>query len=269
MCNKVDLILPWLPKKLEALHKQEQENRTRSVLHINADKSSKEHLETVYASLNTLFELTISYENQTDDELTIQALGIRLFNSIVSSLEMLLAGYYQCSVMLQRDILETGFLLDFFSIDGSVISAWARSTREERLERYSPSKTREALDRRDGFTKERRKETYLTMCEYATHPTYQGNVMLAPNKLAKIGPFFDPNYLVFLVQELAMRVPYFTLIYSGHFKQLPTRFSEVRAGFVDKLKIWSERYLKISFAGIGTDQIEQCLETLSQGFFGD
>lgn len=269
MSNKGNLILPWLPENLEALHKQEGENRTRSVLHINADKSSKDHLEIVYASLNTLFELTISYQNQTDDELTIQALGIRLFNSIVSSLELLLAGYYQCSVMLQRDVLETGFLLDFLSIDESNISAWARCTREERLEKYSPRKIRQALDERDGFRKEQRKEAYQSMCENASHATYQGNVLIAPDKLVRIGPFFDPKYLRFLVQELAMRAPYFALICSGHFRQLPTLFSDVRADFVVKLKIWSERYMKISFGGIGTDQIEQCIETLSQGFFGD
>jgi len=116
MNDKSNLILPWLPENLESLNKQEEENRTQSILQINADPKLKDHLEIVYASLNMLYNITISYKNQTDDELTIQYIGIRLFNSIVSSFKLLLTGYYQSSVILQRDILEIGFLLDFFSI---------------------------------------------------------------------------------------------------------------------------------------------------------
>jgi hypothetical protein len=56
----------------------------------------------VEASLDTIHAFTIKHERPTEDELTIQRLGIRLFNAEASALSLLLAGYYQNSVTLQR-----------------------------------------------------------------------------------------------------------------------------------------------------------------------
>lgn len=262
MDDKNNLILRWLPENLESLNKQEEENRTNSILEINADSRLKDHLEIVYASLNMLYDLTISYENQTDDELTIQYLGIRLFNSIVSSLKLLLAGYYQSSVILQRDILETGFLLDFFSIDHSKISDWKKSSRKERYNKYRPSIIRKALDERDGFKKRKREQIYQIVCEYAVHPTYPGIKLVAPKGLGKIGPFFHSKYLKSLIGELAMRVPLFTLIYLSHFKRLPSSFLMVQADFLDKLKTWSQKYLKLNLNHIDTDRVKEWIKLL-------
>jgi hypothetical protein len=52
------------------------------------------------------------FEASNKDQLTIQLLGIRLFNGAASALQ-LLAGYYQISGVNQRDLLETAFLIDF------------------------------------------------------------------------------------------------------------------------------------------------------------
>jgi len=72
MKNHSKLILPWLPENLENLNKNEIKIRTNSILQINADAVLKDHLGIVYQSLNLLFDLTISYTNQSDDELTIR-----------------------------------------------------------------------------------------------------------------------------------------------------------------------------------------------------
>lgn len=262
MDDKNNLILPWLPENLELLNKQEEENRRESILRINADSKLREHLDIIYASLNMLFDLTISYENQTDDELTIQYLGIRLFNSIVSSLKLLLAGYYQNSVILQRDILETGFLLDFFSIDQSKILDWKKSNNKERYNKYKPSSIRKALDDRDGFKGRKREQIYQRMCEYGAHPTYPGIKLVAPEGLAKIGPFFDAKYLRSLIGELAMRVPLFTLIYLMHFKKLPSGFLKVQADFLDKLKTWSQKYFNLDLSYVDINCIKEWVELL-------
>lgn len=260
MDNKTNLILPWLPKNLENLHKHEEEYRTRSILEINADSKLKDHLEIVYSSLNILFDITISYKNQTDDELTIQYLGIRLFNSIVSSLKLLFAGYYQSSVIFLRDILEVGFLLDFFSIDQSKISDWKKSNKEQRLKKYGPSVIRKALDNRDGFKEKKRNQKYQMMCEHAAHATFPGFKLVAPNKLVKIGPFFDPNYLKFLIEEFAMDVPLFTFIYLGHFRKLPSSFLKIQADFLGKLNTWSQKYLKLDLSHIDTARIKEWMK---------
>ncbi len=262
MDGKNILILPWLPENLETLHKQEEENRTKSILEINADSRLKDHLDIVYASLSMLFDLTITYKNQTDDELTIQYLGLRLFNSIVSSLKLLLSGYYQSSVILQRDILETGFLLDLLSIDQSKISDWKKSKGRERYKKYKPLIIRKALDDRDGFKEGKREKIYQMMCEYAVHPTYQGIKLVAPKGLGKIGPFFDTKYLKSLIEELAMRVPLFTVIYLHHFKNLPSSFLDLQADFLGKVKAWSQKYFKVDLSHIDIDHIKEWVKLL-------
>jgi len=106
MDDKHRLILPYeLPEKLQSLYKHEEDIHKQSIFEINKDQKLSDHLEIVQASLEMIFNLNMGYENRTDNELTIQCLGTRLFNSVVSSLKLLLAGYYQNSFALQRDIL--------------------------------------------------------------------------------------------------------------------------------------------------------------------
>lgn len=237
MNNKTNILLK-LPKNLQSLHEHEEKIHKKSVLRINTHHELKEHLDIVYSSLNVIFN-TRFYEAQTDDELTIQALGIRLFNSIVSSLKLLLAGYYQSSVMIQRDILETGFLLDYFSIYPSKISDWSNCNSRDRRINYGPKVIRDELNERDGVVESKRDETYKLMCELATHPTYRGFDLIAPEGLAETGPFYHLRFLIAIFKELAKWVPLFTLIHLNHFKnkKLPSKLLVARNEFIDKLKI--------------------------------
>ena len=131
----------------------------------------RDHLKIIHDSLNLIFDLTKSYKSLTDDELTVQYLGVRLFNSIVTALKLLLSGYYQASVILQRDIVEIGFLLDYFLSDKLKIQEWKSSSNKERKKKFSPAIIRAALDKRDGFTGKGRQQIYQLMSEYAVHPT--------------------------------------------------------------------------------------------------
>ena len=255
------LILPYLPKNLEALHKNEEKIRTYSILQINANSNLKEHIEIVHDSLNLIHDFIISYKNQNDDELIIQYLGTRLFNSITSSIKLLLTGYYQGSVVFQRDILEVGYLLDFFSIDKSKISDWKQSDKQQLYNKYGPAKIRKKLDNRDGLLKGSRNQMYQIMCAYAVHVTYPGSKLVAPKKLLKTGPFFDLNYLTFIIQELAMNVPLFTLIYVRHFKNIPTDFQEIKSNYLNKVKIWAKKYLKLDLIKIDNALIKEWVKT--------
>jgi hypothetical protein len=60
-----------------------------------------------------------------------------------------LAGYYQNSVTLQRDLLETGFLIDYLAIDRAKIQEWRESNDKELQKKFAPVKIREALDAHD------------------------------------------------------------------------------------------------------------------------
>jgi len=239
-----------LPENLESLSKQENKIRTQSILQINSEPNLKEHLDIVYSSLNIIFDVVTVYEKKDDDELTIQALGARLFNTIVSALNLLLTGYYQNSFILQRDILEIGFLLDFFTIDRAAISDWAKSSHSQRQKKYAPVVVRKTLDKRDGFTEKKREQIYKAMCEYAAHPTYKGMKLIAPKGLVNIGPFLEPKYLKNSLEELAMRVPFFTVVFLHHFEDLPPGFLKEKVSLLDKLKEWGEKFLNLDLSRI-------------------
>ena len=100
------------------------------------------------------------------------------------------------------------------------------------------------------------------MCEYAAQPTYPGFKLVEQNGLGKIGPFFDTKYLKSLIEELAMKVPFFTLIYLGHFKRLPSGFLKIQADFLDKLKTWSQKYFKLDLSHIDVNSIKEWVKLL-------
>lgn len=260
MNNNTNLNLLKLPKNLQSLHKHEEKIHNKSVFRINTLPDLKEHLDTIYASLIMIFN-TIYYEAQTDDKLTIQALGIRLFNSIVSSLKLLLAGYYQNSVMIQRDILETGFLLDYFSIYPSKISDWRNCNSRDRRINYGPGVIRDGLNERDGVIKSKRDEIYKLMCEIATHPTFKGFDLIAPKSLAKPGPFFYSNFLIGIIKELAKWVPLFTYIYLQHFKNLQPDILNEQNKFLDKLRIWAQKYINLDLSIIDTVKLKAWVDS--------
>jgi len=256
MNNKTNFLLK-LPKNLQSLHEHEEKIHNESVLRINTLRGLEEHLDIVYSSLNVVFN-TRFYKAQTDDEITIQALGIRLFNSIVSSLKLLLAGYYQSSVMIQRDILETGFLLDYFSIYPSKISDWSNCNSRDGRINYRPKVIRDELNERDGVIKSKRDEIYKLMCELATHPTYRGFDLIAPKGLGETGPFFYLYFLISIIKELAKWVPLFTLIHLNHFKKLPlpSDLLVAKNEFMDKLKIWAQEYINLDLSTIDTEKFK-------------
>ena len=260
--NNTRLILPWLPEQLESLNKEENSIRTRSILQINSEPDLKAHLEIIQASLNILFHISIDYEKQTDDEQTIQFLGIRLFNTIVISLNLLLTGYYQGSAFIQRDILETGFLLDYFTLDPSKISEWRDSNEKERSTNFKPVVIRIALDARDGAKQKEREKRYKLFCNAAAHPTYAGFQILAPDGKVKIGPFYNEKYLNAVLEELVMRLPLFTIKFTQLFKDLPVEFLKKQAQYLLNSKPWMEKYLGYDSSQIDTDNIIQLIQLI-------
>lgn len=260
--NTSGIITPWLTENLESLHEREEEIRTKSILEVNADLKLKDQLVMLQESLNLIFDLTKSYKNQTDDELTIQYVGIRLFNSIVSALKLLLSGYYQVSVIIQRDIMETGFLLDYFLSDKSKIQDWKKSSNKDRLKKYSPAIIREALDRRDGFKGKQRDQMYKLLCEYAAHPTYTGFKLVAPKGLGEIGPFLDAKYLKATIAELSFRLPLFSIIYMSHFENLPPEFLTIKTEYLVKVKNWSQKYLETDLSHIDVESLREQVNEL-------
>ncbi|MBI2884777.1 MAG: hypothetical protein HY590_00745 [Candidatus Omnitrophica bacterium] len=257
-----NLILPFLPENLESLHGHEQEIHTKAILYINSQSVLKEHLELIQECLNVLYGMLTVHQQRTDDELTLQYLGIRMFNTVVASTKLLLIGYYQVSFAVQRDLLETGFLLDYFASFPQQVSLWKQAT-DEQLERdFSPVVIRKALDNRDKAQGRKRKEIYKRLCKYASHPSYPGFKLVAPKGLGEIGPFYDEKYLGSSLGELVLRAPYFVLIFLTYFKQLPSNFLKPHTQFLIKYKSWAQKYLKADLSHIDIESVEQLLQLL-------
>jgi hypothetical protein len=163
------------------------------------------HAELIEHTMSLLRHFVQVHQSTSEDVRTVQLLGIRLFNSAASVWKLLLSGYYQTSMLQQRDLLETIFLLDYFRTNQSLIAEWRNSTDEIRYEEFRPSVVRKALDKRDGFTTRKRGDSYKMFCELGAHPTYLGFHMLTdkPGGDIHTGPFFDSKSLKAGIEELA------------------------------------------------------------------
>lgn len=143
-------------------------------------------------TLKALHEFIQQAEDKTDDQITILRLGIRIFNAAGSGLKVARAGYYHPAFAQIRDIIETSYLLDYFKEVPGSIQDW-RTTNAE-YSKYSPAAVRKALKKTDQILVPRG-EIYSQFCQYATHPTPQGFVIISPGMMTQMGPFPDKDEL--------------------------------------------------------------------------
>ena len=105
------------PKIFDLLHEGEggeESIRRLTKAEIGASDTLLRHFSAVAESVIAIDHFARGCVGTGDDELTIQHLGIRLFNSAAGAVQSLMSGYYQNSVMFQRDLVEVTFLLDYF-----------------------------------------------------------------------------------------------------------------------------------------------------------
>ena len=240
------IIIPELPDKLKNLSKREEEIENDSIVLLKSDAISDKRLTAYEDAMDVVFSLLNDHKNRSDDELTIQYIGIRLFNALAVSLRLMLSGYYQISFAIQRDMLEVAFLLDYFLYCPEKIVEWKNSTNDERIDKYSPGNIRKILDDRDGLVNKRRKKKYGLFCEYAAHVSYPGMKLVAPKNLGEIGPFFDEKFLKNCFAELTENGFYSVLLFIAHFKNIKdANILKIKVEFSKQLADWyEERYKK-------------------------
>lgn len=193
-----------LPENLHFLHSGEETARQKSITLIEGDEHLSRHVEMIEIIMDLLQFYRMDYAEQDEDQLIIKALGARIFNAMGAAIKLILGGYYQAAGQQIRDILETAFLLDYFSTDSSLIQKWKLVSEQGRMKEFNLAKIREALDTRDGFTEKKRMEHYKLLSSIAGHPTFAGFTMLrsTPGADAHMGPFFVPELLHATIQEL-------------------------------------------------------------------
>lgn len=256
------IIIPELPMKLKNLSAEEEKIQKEAILYLKSDSALDKKLTAYESSMDAVYSLVQDHKNRNDDELAIQYIGIRLFNSLAISLRLMLIGYYQMSFAIQRDMIEVAFLLDYFLYCPSKISEWRRSTNDERIEQYNPGKIRSILDTRDGLVNKRRKKKYVTFCEYAAHVSYPGNKLVAPDNLGVIGPFFNKIFLTNCFADLLENGLYATLLFMGHFKDIKEpKILKIKLDFLKHLAEWYQERFKQEVT-INFDEMDKLLDKL-------
>ncbi len=238
------IILPELPENLSNLHLEEEKIRTNSLLNLNSSKEQRKNIDLLQNTLNILFDITIEHEHGSDNEWTIQKLGLRLYNTISASFKLLLSGYYQTAFSQQRDILEILFLLDYFNAFPDKIDEWKSASNANRIKNFSPGAIRKALDKRDGFVDKKRERHYKMFCEYAAHPSFIGIIKLTTptgKTTNQIGPFFDEKLLINCFFELVKLSQYAIVIYLSLF-DVPAKYLPQKLSFLNDSKAWFYQY---------------------------
>ncbi|MBB6469475.1 hypothetical protein HNQ96_005365 [Aminobacter lissarensis] len=193
-----------IPENLKLLHTGEEVAWQKSIATIEADPDLSLHLAMIECVMDLLQFYRMAYDEKDEDQLIVKLLGARIFNDLGASIRLILGGYYQAAGLPTRDILETGFLLDYFSTDPALIQKWKAVPEEKRNKEFNQAKIREVLDKRDGYEGKKRYEHYKLLSAIAAHPTFAGFTMLRPEPGADahMGPFFVPNLLTATIQEL-------------------------------------------------------------------
>ena len=118
-----------LPTNLARLYAGEEQLRDRAISIVAGDVSAQLHLASIEAAMD-LADVLRQYDTADEDLKVIQVLGMRTFNAFGASLKLALSGYSQNSVLILRDVLETVFLIDYFSSDRSLIERWRLSDKK-------------------------------------------------------------------------------------------------------------------------------------------
>lgn len=184
---------------------------------IEADPELSRRLEMIQKAMALIFGHTIDHASRSEDETTAQLLGIRLFNAAASGIKLALSGYYQTAFHQARDIMEIGYLLDYFRTSPEQRAVWKHADRETRKKLFGPVKIRIALDKRDGDTTKKRKAEYNKLSELASHATFRGFQLTTRGGFGELGPFVEKINLMAWLEEMVLRLGPSAVMYANQF----------------------------------------------------
>jgi hypothetical protein len=146
--------------------------------------------------------------------------------------------------MLQRDLLEVSFLLDYFNSNRERIAEWRGCTESERNKKFGAFKVRTALDDRNGFTERKREAHYKLLCSLGAHASWQGFEMLRPTPGgdAHCGPYFAERALDATVAELAKICVSAAMNFNPFFEAKSLVDWETKLRFMEVHVVWFEHF---------------------------
>lgn len=209
--------------------------RAESVALIQSDPELLKRLAIVQKAMAIIFGFTLDHTSLSDNEATMQMLGIRLFNAAASGVKLALSGYYQTAFQQARDIMETGFLLDYFRTSPEKIAVWKTADRATRRKLFDPVQIRKALDERDGDTRMRRATEYSRLSELAFHATWRGFILTARDGFGELGPFVEVINLKAWLHEMVLRLGPSAVMYANQFPKADHRLVQLFQEFGTEL----------------------------------
>jgi hypothetical protein len=227
---------------IDKLHEHEEQLRAESLALIAQREDLTDHWKLVQEAMNVIYAFAHDHEHGSDDELTMQFLGIRLFNAAAASIKLALSGYYQKAFVHLRDILETYFLVDYLRSSPEQIAVWKNADNRALKRDFSPMPIREALDKRDGYTTQQRKKFYDLASQYASHATYRGFQLTAQGGLGQIGPFIDEAKLRAWLEEMAKRFGHAAICLLADFEGEDHQLDLTRKHYLDTVNAWGRKY---------------------------
>ncbi|WP_211381551.1 hypothetical protein [Bradyrhizobium japonicum] len=227
---------------LETLHREEERLRGEHQKLVVSKEDLGDHIHIIREAMNMIWALLHEYQHKSEDELTMQFLGIRLFNTAAGSIKLAYSGYYQGAFSSLRDFLETFFLIDYLGTHPEQISSWSSATQRELRGKYGPNAIRSALDARDSFKEGKRKELYDLISHHATHATPSGFKMTTNDMLGEIGPFYRELNFEAWMGEAAKMVCNAGIVFAASFKAVDERILTTKAVYLEHLNIWKKKY---------------------------
>lgn len=208
---------------LNGTHEHEEKLRAESLALIQGDPELSKRLAMIEKAMAVIFGYTLEHTSRSDDEAAMQMLGIRLFNAAASGVKLALSGYYQTAFQQARDIMETGYLLDYFRTTPEKIAVWRASDRRMRRKLFDPVQIRKALDERDGNAEARRAAEYNKLSELASHATWRGFSLTTRQRFAELGPFVEAINLKAWLHEMVLRLGPSAVMYANQFPNADKR----------------------------------------------
>ncbi len=193
-----------IPVNLLALHAQEEQLRQIALRWIGEYADLKDHLAVTEKAMDLLHYTMHHGPSTTDDERAVLQLGARVFSDMGAAWKLIASGYFQAGAMVQRDVIETVSLVEFFRLKPELVEVWRIGDERARKDTFKPWKVRIALDDAMGKGPSKRGAIYSKFSKLATHPTIEGLQLLCPNgKDATAGPYMKLTQLRALLEEHA------------------------------------------------------------------
>ena len=229
---------------LTSLHEHEEALRKQSLNEILSNSDLTAHWNMVAEAMNAIFAFSHDHPHGSDDELTLQYLGIRLFNAggLPSNWryrDTTKKRSINCGTSSRHISLSTIFR----PILRKLLSG-KRPIERKRTAQFGAGAIRNALDKRDGYTSGARKHIYDLISEAASHATFNGISLTTtgPQNMAQVGPFFDKQKLSVWLLEMAMRLSHAAMMVSSNPEGDDKKLLATRIHYLAAVNDWWATY---------------------------